>query len=277
MPLETDAEFWASLLTRDDDDSNINSDSDLEPLPLVNRLHLQPDSDPSSTSSRYTDSADTPTEATTVLVKDVLTYLASKGLSLAKFLHCISWGDSACISDGQIRAARTALMNSAELPYILHNWWKPPCSAASHKSHSKAACPVMEVFASKCHSETLEHELEAVSTLFKTPDDVSEEFFTGISFEHLMVEIQEIAPSLWSVMQQLVYTEKQVQWNTSKNPNKVKSVISCFSYDLVANLEVLGHSNDHFNALLYTIPPCQLLAEAICSVSKVSWALSQSL
>jgi len=60
MPLETDAEFWASLLTRDDDDSDVNSDSDLEPLPLVNRLHSQPDSDPSSTSSGYTDSADTP-------------------------------------------------------------------------------------------------------------------------------------------------------------------------------------------------------------------------
>jgi len=157
MPLETDAEFWASLLTRDDDDSDINSDSDLEPLPLVNRLHSQPDSDPSSTSSGYTDSADTPTEATTVLVKDVLAYLASKGLSLAKLLHCISWGDSACISDSQIRAARTALMNSAELPHILCNWWKPPRSAASRKSRSKAARPVMEVFTSKCHSGTRYH------------------------------------------------------------------------------------------------------------------------
>ena len=275
MSLETDTDFWASLLTRDNDDDDLDSDSDLEDepsLPPVDRLHSQPD----STSTGHADPADTPTEATTVLVKDVLTYLAGKGLTLAKFLHCISWGDSACVADNQIRAARTALMNSAKLPLILHNWWKPPQSTASCKSRSKASRPAMEGFASKCHSETLEHELEAVSVLFKTPDDVLEEFFTGTSFEHLAAEIQELAPSLWSVMQQLMYTEKQVRRNTSKNPNKVKSVVFFSGYDTMANLEV-GYSNDRLNALLYTVPSCQSLAEAICSVSQVLWTFGQSL
>jgi hypothetical protein len=271
MSLETDTDFWASLLTRNND---LDSDSDLEDEPShppVDQLHSQPD----STSTGHADPADTPTEATIVLVKDALTYLASKGLTLAKFLHCISWGDSACVADNQIRAARTALMNSTELPLILHNWWKPPQSTASCKSRSKAAHPAMEVFTSKCHSETLEHELEAVSVLFKTSDDVSEEFFTGTFFEHLVAEIQELAPSLWSVMQQLMYTKKQVQRNTSKNPNKVKSVVF-FGYDMTANLEV-GHSNDRLNALLYTVPSCQSLAEVICSVSQVLWTFGKSL
>lgn len=117
-PFDTNNEYWATLLSRDDDAGDFDSDTDLEDDVLG------PGSGPSDLESTVTptghvDMGNTPGDATTALVKDVLAYMTNKGLTLAKFLHCISWGDPTCIIDGQIRGARTALMNSAELPVMV--------------------------------------------------------------------------------------------------------------------------------------------------------------
>ncbi|KAH7921722.1 hypothetical protein BV22DRAFT_1107053 [Leucogyrophana mollusca] len=120
--------------------------------------------------------------------------MGSLGLSLPTFLYAISWGNQGCVSDSQVRAVRTALMNSKLLPRILQHWWKPPRSAASHKSRSKAARNVMEEFAERCLRDALERELAAVSEILRSSDDMSEEFFTGTVFDVLIEEVQHLAP-----------------------------------------------------------------------------------
>ncbi|KAF9231490.1 hypothetical protein BU15DRAFT_90901 [Melanogaster broomeanus] len=157
-------------------------------------------------------------------VKHVLTQMAAVGLSLPGFLHAISWGDPGCVADSQVRGARTALMNSEELPFILQNWWKPPRSAASRKSRTKAARNVMEDFAHKCLRDVLDQELDGVSEILKSPDDVSEEFYTSTKFEDLALEFEEVAPTPHILARQ----EKR---NSRKNPDKiVLMIISMLCY-----------------------------------------------
>lgn len=160
------------------------------------------------------------------------------GLSLAGFLDAVSWGDSDCTSDSQIRAARTSLMNSPRLPGILHRWWKPPRSSASHKSRSVAARPVMEEFAHRCLRETIDDELEKAAELFKSSDDASEAFFVQISFCRLSDDLQAAAPTLWSLLRRSAYTEKQEKRNTHKNPSKIILMVIamlCYSRSHHAN------------------------------------------
>ncbi|KIJ10153.1 hypothetical protein PAXINDRAFT_164295 [Paxillus involutus ATCC 200175] len=158
-------------------------------------------------------------------VKEALSFLSSKALSLSKFIYYVSWGHPACVADSQIRAAQTVLMHSAELPLILQNWWKPPRSASSHKSHTKAARLIMEEFAAKCLREVLDRELEDISDVLRNDDDMSEEFFTSTAFDELAREFRTLGPNLWALLRRFTYTEKQERRNKSKDPDKIVLMI----------------------------------------------------
>ncbi|KAF8834717.1 hypothetical protein BDN67DRAFT_1045159 [Paxillus ammoniavirescens] len=205
-------EFWRVLLERDDsdDDPDTESDSDISSRSTIPEANSDcEDSEPSL--------SDVPANDTTSHVKEALTFLSSKGLSLSKFIYYVSWGHPACVADSQIRAARTALMHSAELPLILQNWWKPPHSALSRKSRTKAARLIMEEFAAKCLREVLDRELEDISDVLRSDDDMSEEFFTSTAFDKLAREFRMLGPNLWALLRRSAYTEKQERRNKSKD------------------------------------------------------------
>ena len=79
----------------------------------------------------------------------------------------------------------------------------------------------MEAFASNCLHDVLNQELEDVARLMKTPDDVSEEFYTSTKFAVLAADMETTAPVLWSLLCQSAYTERQVCQNSRKDPTKV--------------------------------------------------------
>ena len=67
----------------------------------------------------------------------------------------------------------------------------------------------MEKIAQMWLCEVLDSELDEVSTILHTPDDVSKGFYTSTKFNDLVKEIKEIALVLWSMLQHSTYTEKQ--------------------------------------------------------------------
>ncbi|KIJ06461.1 hypothetical protein PAXINDRAFT_182682 [Paxillus involutus ATCC 200175] len=234
--------FWDELLARDDDEDDWDTDIEYDACPT------SPNPDPSTpfigsnvnldqNDSDIVSDSDEPLSAITTKIKHVLTQMAAMGLSLPKFLHAISWGDPGCVADSQVRGARTVLMNSKELPLILHNWWKPPRSAASHKSRTKAANNIMENFAHKCLRSVLDQELDMVSEILKSLDDVSEEFYTSTKFGDLAREFEEVAPTLWTLLRKSAYTDKQEKRNSRKNPDKFRG-LSAKAFDTLHALAI---------------------------------------
>ena len=219
--------FWADLLTRDDENEEEDTDTESYGLPSPPSRSCSPSLSSSSDTGSDMDTGSGANEATetpsalAIKVKQVLTLMSTLGLTLPGFLHALSWGDADCIKDPQIRGARTVLMNSNELHTILQHWWKPPRSTVSHKSRSHAARCTMEAFASNCLHDVLDQELEDVARLMKTPDDVSEEFYTSTKFAALAADTKTTAPVLWSLLHQSAYTERQVRRNSRKDPTKV--------------------------------------------------------
>ncbi|KAJ7456332.1 hypothetical protein B0H11DRAFT_2160949 [Mycena galericulata] len=166
-------------------------------------------------------------------VKMVLVLMDGIGINVPIFLDGLSWGDAQCTLDAKIRYERSALLNSEELPGILHRWWKPPRSARSNKSRPKGARAIMQDFAFKCSQDVLEQELEKLAPLFKAPagEDVTEAELTGTSIPKLIAEVQKIAPNLWRVLMQLARSHRQRERSPKKDPAKIiLVVIAIFEY-----------------------------------------------
>ena len=125
------------------------------------------------------------------------------------------------MTDPKIRAARTALMNSPELPVILKNWWMPPRSGASRKSQSQGAHSVLEEFAVECMQGALDNELDMLCDWFRTPDDIQEDFFTKTHFPQLAKQCKTAAPILWGLLSVSVPKKSRVHRNSKKTPFKV--------------------------------------------------------
>ncbi|KAJ7670870.1 hypothetical protein DFH06DRAFT_1370098 [Mycena polygramma] len=156
-------------------------------------------------------------------VKKTLVFMDGLGLNLPILLDAISWGDAACTLDAKIRYERAGLLNSTELPSILHRWWKPPRSASNKKKRPKGAKAAMQDFAFECSRQVLELELEGLSDLFKSPAgiDVKEEELTATSFSKLIAQVKSLAPNLWRVLMQLARSPTQQKRSPKKDPSKV--------------------------------------------------------
>ena len=104
---------WDELRIRDDEEQEGSDSED-------NNSYTSPDSD--SDEMRSDPEAEDPNDTSTELsekVHKVLDYINLLGMSLPLFLDALSWGDKGCIRDEKIKAARTALMGSAQLSGIL--------------------------------------------------------------------------------------------------------------------------------------------------------------
>ncbi|KAK7043415.1 hypothetical protein R3P38DRAFT_3440329 [Favolaschia claudopus] len=166
-------------------------------------------------------------------VTKVLALMDGLGINLPIFLDALSWGDLECTSNAKIRYARSALLNSIELPAILRRWWRPPRPTTSKKARPKGAKPVMESFALECSLQVLELELEGLADLFKSPagPDVTEEELVGTSFPILIAGAKKRAPNLWNLLMSLSRTSSQREQYPEKNPAKtIIVIIALFEY-----------------------------------------------
>ena len=205
---EDDEESWST--SSDDNSSDDGGSGD-----------LTPDLPPNSDDNDHEHDSQTPSSELAEKIRGILAHILRAGLTLGSFLHAVSWGDAGCVRDPQIRAARTTLMNSPELPVILKNWWMPPHTSASRKSRPQGAHSVLEEFTVECVRGTLDGELDTLCDQFRTPDDIQEEFFTGTHFKQLTEQCKTVAPMLWSLLSASAYTKSQVHRNSKKTPSKV--------------------------------------------------------
>ena len=102
-------------------------------------------------------------------IRQVLIYMDALGINVPIFLDGLSWGNTDCTMDAKIRYARSALLNSEELPGILRCWWRPPRPEGSKKRCPKGAAPVMQAFAAECMHDVLDQELETVGSTLLSP------------------------------------------------------------------------------------------------------------
>jgi hypothetical protein len=188
-------------------------------------------------------------------IKHLLVVMDGMGINLPIFLDALSWGDPECIQDAKIWYARSALMNSKELPGILQRWWKPPRSSGSKKKRPRGAGPVMENFAAECTQSILNRELEAIATQLVSPagEDIKEETLTSLIFEEMIIDMMAKAPTLWKLLRSMAYTSEQQKRNTEKNPDKVSCPV--YQVDIMKSLCSLKDCpNDYINAFVHTIP-----------------------
>ncbi|KAJ6625547.1 hypothetical protein B0H10DRAFT_2430336 [Mycena sp. CBHHK59/15] len=152
-------------------------------------------------------------------VLNVLAAMRTEGINLPIFLDALCWGDEACISDGTIRYARTALMTSEELPGILDRCYRPP--RPSGEPPQAARQPLLD-FAVKTVSNAIDREMMVSAFLFLSPpEDLSEEHLTALDFHELKGQLQELLPILWQILRRAAYTPQQEARNKHKNPDMV--------------------------------------------------------
>ncbi|KAJ7195700.1 hypothetical protein GGX14DRAFT_320717, partial [Mycena pura] len=179
---------------------------------------------------------------------NVLRYMEQEDISLASLLDGISWGDEECTQNAQLRADRTRLLDSPELPQILKRWWYPPRSRGGNRKRPKGAKVAMQQFAFECTRHVLEEEIELLLKIFKSPagDDIKEEQLTGISFTEMVGQVKTTAPNLWGVLSQLARSESQQARNPKKNPTNV----SCFIMTILVVIAMLSYSRSHHRSRL---------------------------
>ncbi|KAJ6616588.1 hypothetical protein B0H10DRAFT_2390875 [Mycena sp. CBHHK59/15] len=152
-------------------------------------------------------------------VLNVLAAMRTEGINLPIFLDALCWGDEACISDGTIRYARTALMTSEELPGILDRCYRPP--RPSGEPPQAARQPLLD-FAVKTVSNAIDREMMVSAFLFLSPpEDLLEEHLTALDFHELKGQLQELLPILWQILRRAAYTPQQEARNKHKNPDMV--------------------------------------------------------
>jgi hypothetical protein len=210
---------WDELRIRDDEEPEGSDSED-------NSSYHPPDTDSDEMGSDS--EAENPNDTSTELsekVHKILDYMNLLGVSLPLFLDALSWGDKGCIRDEKIKAARTALMGSAQLSGILQRWWKPPhTSTKSHKARATGARTTMKKFATSCLAEIFGEEMKAVGRiLHSSGGDVTEKDFTGVDFYKIIEEVKEEAPTVWLTLRSASYTPKQERRNTKKDPDKVET------------------------------------------------------
>ncbi|KAJ7917324.1 hypothetical protein B0H13DRAFT_1608482 [Mycena leptocephala] len=191
-------------------------------------------------------------------VKDVLTVIHGRGLTVAGFLDALSWGDTECTLDADIRNARTRLLNSSQLPGILRRWHKPPRPPKSKAPRPNGARVVMEQFALECAQEILEGELELLADIFESPtgEDIKEEHLTGFSFPATVKRVKETAPNLWAALFRLARTQGQQERNPNKIPANVCFCIlkhapsNCFLQTILIVIAIFSYTRTHHRGRL---------------------------
>lgn len=192
-----------------------SEDEPADPLHLNNTRHLEARLDPNNLFST---------------VKDTLALWKSRGINLPLFLDAVSWGDEACISDPQVRYARTALMVSDELPGIMDRWHRPPRSSTHFGRRAKSGSSRMKDFAQKCVNDMIETEMKATAYDFTSPPHVlSKETLTSFDVNALKVSVKQRAPTLWHLLRRAAHDKKWRHQHVHKDPDTV-SLLSVLNF-----------------------------------------------
>ncbi|GLB41759.1 hypothetical protein LshimejAT787_1003590 [Lyophyllum shimeji] len=179
------------------DEESTDSSSDDESTPPIHDDFASFDQEPSDNESSMPDHAPGSPVDTRKLekVRHVLDAMDQAGITLPAFLDAISWGDPACTQDHRVRAARSSLMKSEELPRIVRHWWQPP---TSHGKQATSAKEAMVDFSQQCLGTIISKEMRAAASLFasKAGEDVTRDHLTSFEFNTMIQALPRNIPAI---------------------------------------------------------------------------------
>ena len=160
-------------------------------------------------------------------VKKVINCMQTEGLNLPLFLDAVFYGDTECHNDRVVQYQRTALMVSDELPVLFQRWYQPPSRGQGHHGQRPlAATKNIVSFARSIVNREIDGEIKRTAKLFVSgPELLSKEHLLSLDFHALIVECQNLAPTMWDLFRKSAYTPEQEKYNTRKNPDMVSHLL----------------------------------------------------
>ncbi|KAF6765872.1 hypothetical protein DFP72DRAFT_1057077 [Ephemerocybe angulata] len=143
----------------------------------------------------------------------IITLMQVMEIDLSIFLDALFWGNEYCVADKRMQWQRTAFLHSAELPFLLDRWDKPP-----RKSDSiirlKGARGIINMFAVATTIDLVKAELKGLGLFLQlsAKDDVSASKLTSLTFTELEDMAREKAPTVWQLFQSILDTGKGKKW-----------------------------------------------------------------
>ncbi|CDO73891.1 hypothetical protein BN946_scf185016.g48 [Trametes cinnabarina] len=207
----------------------------------------------------------------TTCVLSILRYMRELKLDLPLLLWAISYEIPELIDDDLAKFERTALLSSEELPALLRTWYKPP-RGHSRGVRSKGASAALEDFALQRVLANVQCEMAAVGTYMRTkPSDLSSEALLSIKITEMQQDVQERAPTLWTLLRHCSWTTRQEKENNSKNPEAtVLFMISMASF-------TRSNRNNALQRLMAVyLKSCGTSAKAFDALSALGFTMSQS-
>ncbi len=160
-------------------------------------------------------------------LRQAIEYMADNlKLDITLLLYYISWTVEEAVEDPVIKYARTALMNSEELPTILKNWHQPP---RKHNGGitTKGGRLALQNLAQDVVSQKINAEMRLLAPRMRLPpSEVSDETLLSITVEDLFKTVKTAAPTMWSLCRSASYTPQQEKQNSKKNPDLVRNSLT---------------------------------------------------
>ncbi|KAI0073971.1 hypothetical protein K474DRAFT_1710254 [Panus rudis PR-1116 ss-1] len=153
-------------------------------------------------------------------VRRIIAFIKEEGLTLAKFMDALSWGNEDCASDSSMASTRRHFFESTEFPILLRRWSKPPGYTTSHKAAPEGAKTRLTEFAIETVIQQVDEELSVLDQYFRPEDGDSfrSHDLIRVDLEELVTAIRENAPVFWEILDSVATTARQKKRNTHKNP-----------------------------------------------------------
>lgn len=129
----------------------------------------------------------------------------------------------------KIKYHRSGFTGCPMMPSILKNLHRPP-RKHGRGVRTKAAREVMDTWSIGNVKELIDKDMKSLVKLMACPpSDVTEELLLSIDFEESIVQAQQLAPTLWDILSDAAYTNRQHKRNAKKDPEEVSKILLLFS------------------------------------------------
>jgi len=211
----------------------------------------------------------TPPQPTSVLhvkVQIILGAMKNIGTTPIEFLDGLSWGDLHCIRDAKIRTARTSMLHDDQLEDILHRWAHPPRSSKSKKARAEGASKALSRVAASITQDTIQRELGKLRPDMELPppQDVQKETLTATNFTNMTHAMQLKAPTLCSLLANLMERQGVKTEKKHRNLEKALSVLQVIFIMLTKTNHLPDPCHNRRNDLLHSVAPPESLSEVTC-------------
>ncbi|KAJ3553997.1 hypothetical protein NM688_g3332 [Phlebia brevispora] len=150
---------------------------------------------------------------------DIIDFMHSKQVNLTVFLWALCGGIPELKAYPKLRYALSTLLHSKEFSTILDYMHYPP-RKHGRGIRTKGAKSAAESWALKTVNKKIGTEMRSLRPLLRLPTcEISEDALLSISLDGMIRDVQNAAPTLWSILRAASLTKRQAKRNTMKTPD----------------------------------------------------------